>query len=159
MSDSTSNLPASPSLEQLHKQAKELLRQYRAGDSAALERFRMANPRPGDAGTLQEGALADAQFVIAREYGFETWAKLKQHIEALRPPGMEQYEGFAKELAAAFISGDTKAVRKMNGNYGTSFVCDFHDPLEMQRRLTTWFASTARPCHGARDRGIESAHG
>src|SRR5258706_3956269 len=126
MSDSASRLPASPSLEHLHKQAKERLRQYRAD------------------GTPPEATIADVQFEIAREYGFETWAKLKHHIEALRPLGMEQYERFAKELASAFMNGDTKAVRKMNGNYGTSYVCDFHDPLEMQRRLTTWFASETR---------------
>jgi hypothetical protein len=27
----------------------------------------------------------DAQFVIAREYGFASWPKLKGHVEALRP--------------------------------------------------------------------------
>jgi len=35
MSDSAPRLPAHPSLEQLHKQAKELLRQYRAGEQTA----------------------------------------------------------------------------------------------------------------------------
>ena len=64
MSDPVRRLPARPSLEQLHKQAKELLSQYRA-----------------DHGSM---ALADAQFVLAREYGFESWAKLKHHIEAMR---------------------------------------------------------------------------
>ena len=28
--------------------------------------------------------LADAQFALAREYGFESWAKLKHHVEAMR---------------------------------------------------------------------------
>ncbi len=72
MSDSP-RLPARPSLEQLRKQAKELLRQFRAGDAAAIERL-----HAGDAATL-----ADAQLVVAREYGFETWAALKHHVEAL----------------------------------------------------------------------------
>ena len=37
MSDSSSRLPARPSLEQLQKQARELLKQHRAGETAALE--------------------------------------------------------------------------------------------------------------------------
>ena len=81
MSDAIRRLPARPSLEQLHKQAKELLNQYRANDSAAIARFRSATPHAGEA---QITALADAQFVLAREYGFGSWAKLKHHIEAMR---------------------------------------------------------------------------
>ena len=54
MSDPASRLPARPSLEQLRKQAKDLLRQYRAGDAdAAATRARrrsrdspMRRPRP-----------------------------------------------------------------------------------------------------------------
>jgi hypothetical protein len=82
MSDSPSRLPARPSLEQLQKQAKELLRQYRAGDSAALERFRAV--RSGRV------TLAGAQFVLAREYGFESWAKLKHYVETAEPPASQQ---------------------------------------------------------------------
>ena len=101
MSDSPSHLPARTSLEQLHKQAKELLREYRAGENAALERFRAAAALPG-ADPSRNAALADAQFVIAREYGFESWAKLKHHVETLRPSGMAQFERLAKDLAAAY---------------------------------------------------------
>src|ERR1700722_530260 len=124
MSDSPSRLPARPSLEQLHKQAKDLLRQYRAAESAASERFRAAGPHPGDPGLPRDVTLAGAQFVIAREYGFETWAKLKHHIEGLRPPGMQQYERLAKDLAAVYASGDARALREVNWNYGTSFAWD-----------------------------------
>jgi hypothetical protein len=52
-------LPATPNLEFLKKQAKALLR------------------------TMQQGKLADAQHALANEYGFATWAKLKSHVEAL----------------------------------------------------------------------------
>jgi hypothetical protein len=41
----TTRLPALASLEQAQKLAKELLRQRRAGDPAALARFRSASPR------------------------------------------------------------------------------------------------------------------
>src|SRR5258708_1882699 len=143
MSDSASRLPAHPSLEQLRKQAKELLRQYRAGETTALERFRAASPRRDDHGVSQSVALADAQFVIAREYGFETWAKLKHHVEALRPSGIAQYERLSREVAEAYSSGDVNSIREINSNYGTSFGWD-HEPLDMQRRLATWFAAPTR---------------
>jgi hypothetical protein len=75
MSDIPSRLPARPSLEQLRKRAKDLLRAYRAGDAAATERFRAVSPR------LDTATLTDAQFVLAREHGFESWAKLKHGVE------------------------------------------------------------------------------
>src|SRR5258708_520638 len=140
MSDSSLRLPARPSLEQLHKRAKELLRQYRAGDSAARERFGAAI---GPIESLSPASLADAQFVIAREYEFETWAKLKHHIEALRPSGIAQYERLSREVAEAYSSGDVNSIREINSNYGTSFGWD-HEPLDMQRRLATWFAAPTR---------------
>ena len=45
MTDPASRLPAHPSLEQLRKQAKELLRAYRDGDPAAITRFAAIIPR------------------------------------------------------------------------------------------------------------------
>ena len=72
-------LPEKPNLEHLKKQAKELLRGLQERDSAATRRFRSL------AG-FSEGAnlkLADAQHVIAREYGFSSWPKLKEHVEAI----------------------------------------------------------------------------
>ena len=40
MSESASGLPARPSLEQLRKRAKELLRDARAGDADSMARLR-----------------------------------------------------------------------------------------------------------------------
>ena len=39
---------------------------------------RVSRPRPSSARPLP---LADAQLVLAREYGFDSWARLKQHVE------------------------------------------------------------------------------
>src|SRR5690349_2053320 len=94
-------LPAHPSLEHLQKQAKDLLRAYRAGDPAVIEKLQpvaSAGPR-----------LADAQFVIAREHGFETWAKLKHHLESSRQSGPAEYQRLAADLLAA-CRGDTDAL-------------------------------------------------
>jgi hypothetical protein len=133
-----------PSLEQLHKIAKELLRSHRAGNNAALERFRAVALAPKDSPPIEQPTLAGAQFVIAREYGFENWAKLKHHVESLPVPRIEEYERLAKDLAAAHMSANPKAVRAINRHYGTAFAADFHDSLTMHQRLTTWFASNSR---------------
>ena len=119
-------LPARPSLAQLQKQAKDLLRLHRAADPTAIARF--------DAIRQPTGApiLADAQFVIAREYGFDTWAKLKHHIESLNPPSFDLYDALAHSLAAAYMAGDKNAIREINWTSATSFVWD-HEPTAMQR--------------------------
>jgi hypothetical protein len=60
----SSGLPTHPNLEHLKKQARERLRELRV---------RVPGTR-----------LADAQHVIAREYGFASWPKLKAHVDAVR---------------------------------------------------------------------------
>jgi len=69
-------------LEQQRKRAKALLRGLHAGDPAASERLRARHPR---ADRLQTAAaqLADAQLVVAREAGFDSWPKLKAHAAEL----------------------------------------------------------------------------
>jgi len=140
MSDSTSRLPARPSLEQLRKQAKDLLKAFDARDAAATTRIRaiVLHAEKPDAITL-----ADAQFVLAREYGFESWAKLAHHVDTVNPPGLRKMEALAEEVAAAYVSGDYHALREINWRHGTSFVWEWEKPA-MQQRLPTWFASDAR---------------
>jgi ankyrin repeat protein len=58
-------------LEQLRKQAKDLVRAARAGDEAALERLGAREP-----------ILARAQLVLAREQGYPSWPALVAAVEA-----------------------------------------------------------------------------
>jgi ankyrin repeat protein len=69
-------LPQQPSLEQLKKQAKELLEQFRAGELAAV-----AEVRQFERNHPSHFALNDAQRVLARAYGFESWPKLKAFVD------------------------------------------------------------------------------
>ena len=69
-------LPARPSLEQQRKQARELLSGFREGGAEAVARVRAELP------DKPRITLADTQFVLAREYGFRSWAELKSHIES-----------------------------------------------------------------------------
>jgi len=104
MSDPGRSLPPRPSLEQQRKQAKELLRALRDGDSGARERIRRHLPdraRP---------TLADAQFVLAREHGFRNWAALKAHAEQAAEPVAPSV---MEDLHRAFAARDAGAVRAL----------------------------------------------
>jgi ankyrin repeat protein len=76
---STPNPLLSTNLEQQHKLAKDLLRAARDGDAAALARISAVR---SDAATEDRSLkLADAQFAIAHEAGFESWPKLVAHFQ------------------------------------------------------------------------------
>jgi ankyrin repeat protein len=96
-------LAVRPSLEQYRKQAKELVKVLRsapsrkspdtagasseATPSEAVQRVKKHHPRfrdlPEDEIASTRFALADAQFVIAREHGFRSWPKFAKHVESL----------------------------------------------------------------------------
>jgi hypothetical protein len=79
-------LPSNPSLEHLKYQARDLLDALSRGNLEAVSRAREFHPRfarmSDNAILALKPSLADAQLVIAREYGFDSWSKLKQHVEA-----------------------------------------------------------------------------
>ena len=81
-------LPPRPSLEQLRKQAKSLLKHQQAADSPALTRIRESHPRWRNLANEQIAkspfTLADAQFVIANEFGFASWSSLLSHLKTLQ---------------------------------------------------------------------------
>jgi ankyrin repeat protein len=81
-------LSATPRIEQQKKQARELLRALQAGEPGALERARAVHPRHAERGGRY--TLSDAQLVLAREYGFASWPRLKASIEGIARPGPRQ---------------------------------------------------------------------
>jgi len=79
----SSSLPDAPNLDWLRKQAKRALSELRKTDSRAK--------------------LADAQFELAKQYGFLSWRALKTHIEGLTVEGQLfdlAKNGDARKLAA-----------------------------------------------------------
>jgi ankyrin repeat protein len=86
-------------LEQLRKQAKDLLEQYRSGDPAAIAEVQRFERRP-DPSVF---ALNDAQRVLARAYGHESWSKLKAFVDGVT----------VARFAEAAKSGDLGRVRAM----------------------------------------------
>jgi ankyrin repeat protein len=73
----TRTLRERPDLDQLKRQAKELLEAFRAGEPAAITEV------TGHYHDTDKAAfvLHDAQLVIARAYGFASWPKLKAFVE------------------------------------------------------------------------------
>ncbi|MGH3304743.1 MAG: ankyrin repeat domain-containing protein [Streptosporangiaceae bacterium] len=69
-------LPGNPSLAQLRKQAKDVRDLARAGVRGALDL--VAAHHPDGAHPV---SLTGAQLVVARHYGFASWARLKHHLE------------------------------------------------------------------------------
>ena len=109
------SLPARPSLDQLKRQADELHRLHRDHKASAAARIVANHPRckhmqPVDvfAGTF---VLADAQLVIAREYGFDSWAALKHQVEAA--DRVAQFKPHPKfdDAVAAIDAGDVERLR------------------------------------------------
>ena len=68
----TRSLRTHPDLKRLKRQAKELLVEFQAGDAAVIDEVH-SHYHGADRATF---ALHDAQLVIARAYGLESWPKL-----------------------------------------------------------------------------------
>ena len=110
----SASLPAAPSLEQLRKQAKGLLRAHRVGDPDAVARVAAHHPQPDE--PLK---LAGAQLVVAREHGFASWPRLRAYVERVAEHGpelqhayhedLDYYEGRAYGLRASAEDGTPSA--------------------------------------------------
>jgi ankyrin repeat protein len=88
-----------PDLDQLKRQARELLRGFSAGQAAAATEVD-AHYHAADRAKF---ALHDAQLVIARSYGFESWPKLKAYVDGVT----------VRRLAEAIRAGDLARVKAM----------------------------------------------
>jgi len=68
-----------PDIDQMKRQARELLEAYRAQPPDAV--IEVASDHR--TATPETFALHDAQFVLARSYGFESWPKLKAAVDGV----------------------------------------------------------------------------
>lgn len=94
-------LPDKPNLNQLKKQAKELLNAFRTGTPEAITEVRA---HFGGAVLSPElFQLSDAQLVIARAYGFASWPKLKAFVDGVT----------ISRFMTAVKAGDLERVRTM----------------------------------------------
>jgi hypothetical protein len=120
MPDRHFELPAHPDLEYYRKQAKHLLRSYEAGEAAARDR---AAEVLGNR-AAERFLLSDAQFVLAQEHGFRTWAEFRADIQSRdttsgRPlshlwgQGPRTYASWADHLLTELRNGDPEALARL----------------------------------------------
>jgi ankyrin repeat protein len=94
-------LPPRPNLDQLKRQAKELVQ---AGKAPALH---------------------DAQTLIARQYGFPSWNKLRDHVEALTL----EFDAALGEFLEAATDGRRDRAERMLALYPTIATANLHAAL------------------------------
>jgi ankyrin repeat protein len=111
------SLPSRPNLEQLKNQAKDLLKAHQSSNAESFQRIQASHPDYSNASEHElrnaTFSLGDAQLVIAREYGFSSWPKLKEHIESLLLETAEPMELFHR----AFKEDDAVFFRKLVKRY------------------------------------------
>ncbi len=95
----TRTLRDRPDPSQLKRQAKELLKAFAGGDADAIAEVG-SHYHGASAATF---ALHDAQLVLARSYGFESWPKLKAYVDGVT----------VRRLVEAVFAGDITAVKSM----------------------------------------------
>ena len=87
------SLPPQPNLEHLKKLAKALLKSHQQSQPEAISQIKNYHPRLFNAADAdirgEEISLQDAQLVIAREYGFESWPKLVAFVAESDAKGTE----------------------------------------------------------------------
>ncbi len=109
----TTSLPAFPSLDQLKRQAKDLVKRFKARDAEAAGQVLSHLPRASGVSLetlLASGlTLSEAQLVIAREHGFPSWPRLKRHVEASRPDDSASVDAFKQ----AVQKGDVAKLRTL----------------------------------------------
>jgi hypothetical protein len=116
-------LPFQPNLEVLKKQARQLLNEHAAGESAAVARVQAVIAELPSA-VAESFTLRDAQQVLAREYGFSSWQALLDHVggggkeDANFWAGMA---GFYDELAADLAKAEHEGHLQSFGQLGREF--------------------------------------
>ena len=129
-------LPARPNLEQYKKQAKDLLKALQAGAPGALARMR--KHRRGSARLT----LADAQFVIAREHGFDSWPRFAHEIKT--HTGGDSLAAVWKAAEDAVVAGDVTTLERLLREHPQMF--------RTGRPQTSWLGGLV-PDYSAADAG------
>jgi Ankyrin repeats (many copies) len=150
-------LPDRPSLENLRKQAKTLQQLVRAGVGGALDTVAEFHPRLGAIAAggplLAAFSRADAQLVIARQYGFPSWPRLRQylgyveeysrspHVQPTGGPAAGPVTGTAAGLAAGPSGGPGAGPAGLADDFLrlACLVYDGYDParIEQAARILT----------------------
>ena len=153
-------LPERPNLDQLKHQAKDLLRDAHARQGEALARFRIlpafAQRKEDDLARMPLG-LHDAQSVVAREYGFDSWNDLRERVEELT----FEFETAETAFIEAATDGRTDRAERLLTLHPRIARANFHAALvageaaTVERRLAD---GSALPVERSGPRGWQPLH-
>jgi ankyrin repeat protein len=142
-------LPARPNIEQYKRQAKDLAYDYDLGNPEAFERARRHHPQFHNLPQTNPPAalltLTDAQFVIAREHGFQSWQKFAKYIETIRlihafghlaDPVTAFIEFACVPLHAWHASGDLELAKMILARYPKVATATIHTAAILGDELT-----------------------
>ena len=105
-----------PNLEQKRKLAKDLLKAVKRLDGSNAARFTWNHPRfrgKTSEDVIREGvSFSEAQHVIARESGFESWPKLKEYLRLLKVEPDGPVAAF-EDAVHATIRGDAMRLQAL----------------------------------------------
>jgi Ankyrin repeats (3 copies) len=116
------SLPSNPNLNHLKYQAKDLLKGHAARNLDVAQRIREFHPHFKNAADAEifsaDFTLGSAQLTIAREHGFRSWARLKEHVEkpvlshSLHLPHHERItDSLFRRAVDLLDAGDTAGLR------------------------------------------------
>jgi hypothetical protein len=120
------SLPDRPNLEQLRKQAKELLKGHKHGDASACRILRHLGrfAASSDEDVLKaKVVLSEAQHALAKEYGFKNWAALVRCVRKGPSPG-QQWTYHATPLVANVMKSWLSPALLREGSGGRCQLCD-----------------------------------
>jgi ankyrin repeat protein len=121
-----------PDLDQLKRQAKEVLESYRAATPEAVTEVSFYHRKA----TPETFALHDAQFVLARSYGFASWPKLKAAVDGVTSAKLhEAAERGDIETARALLTRRPEIVDLGRGEMRALHMAVLRRDLEMTRLL------------------------
>jgi ankyrin repeat protein len=105
------SLPARANLEQLKKQAKEFHRAFNSPDPEVRQKVRELHPELARVSS-EKLRLNDVQLLIARHYGFPSWRRLKEKVEAMTKTNVPM-----ENLVKAVLGNDTARAREVLKEY------------------------------------------
>lgn len=106
-------------LDNLRKSARRWLKALRADDADAHARLKRADPN-----APSNPALRDVQHALAREHGHKSWIDLRRALNdgtrhGAITPDADQYDALAKDLVAAYQTGNPAAMQRLQEQFRT----------------------------------------
>jgi ankyrin repeat protein len=136
---SARDLPERPDLAQYKKQAKDLLKAWRVGDSDALARLEHHPLLAAGRQAIQPAqlALSDAQVVLAREHGFDSWPTFSDAIA--KRVARHRSDSIWKAAEDAIVAGDVRRLEQLMRD---------HEPVFRNERPRSFWNNTLSPDYG-----------